>query len=166
MRGMTMNADGSCSWSCRIGKAYHRKTALTGLAAVLVILIILLILYAAVPSLPGQEKEIWPVLIPVGVILLIAVPLMILQYTASDPHEQYSMNGEFVKSGYGKGAVITRFKKIRSVIITPAYLECDDGFRINRIYMPEESRDFIQNTILERIPEGTAVHHALEEDER
>lgn len=42
MHGMTKNADGSCSWSCRIGKAYHRKKALTGLAAVLVILIILL----------------------------------------------------------------------------------------------------------------------------
>ena len=38
------------------------------------IIAVILLIHAFAPSLPGQEKELWVVLIPIGVILLIALP--------------------------------------------------------------------------------------------
>ena len=67
--------------------------------------------YLFMPASHDMQKDIWIPLIPIAVILAIALPLLFLQYTASDPHEQYLMNDEYVKSGYGKSSIYSEFKK-------------------------------------------------------
>lgn len=127
----------------------------------MVIIVVILLIFAFVPSTPGHEKELWVPMIPIGVVLVIALPLLYLQYHASDPHEQYVMNEEYVKSGYGKSSVYTLFRKTTYIEITPKYFELYNGHRRNRIYVPEEDRDFVREFILERLPETASIHHKL-----
>ncbi len=159
MDRVTRNTNGTYSWSCRIDRDYHRKDVFKGLAGIMIIIAVILLIHAFAPSLPGQEKELWVVLIPIGVILLIALPLLFLQYNASDPHEQYAMNEEYIKSGYGKSSVYTNFHKVKSITITPKYMELYDGTRRNRIYVPEEDMDLVREFTLERVPQSAVIHH-------
>ena len=155
MNTITENSDGSLSWSCQIDREYHRQSTVKGIVACLAVILVVLTVYVLVPSQPGQEKSIWVCLIPIGTVIAIAAPLFWLQYTAADPHEGYSMTDESVRSGYGKSAVITVFRKTVRVEVTPDYIELYDGAGRNRIYMPEEDRARIREHILSRLPDTT-----------
>ena len=76
----------------------------------------------------------------IGVILVIGLPLLFLWNSAPDPHEQYLMTDEYVKSGYGKSSIFSEFKKTRELLITPKYIELTGPRSSNRIYVPEEDR--------------------------
>ena len=65
--------------------------------------------------------------------------------------------GEYIKTGYGKSSVFTYFSKVKYVEITPRYIELYDGLKRNRIYVPEEDRDWVQEFVFERIPKGVAI---------
>ena len=157
MERIEKNTDGSYSWHCQIDQDFHRRDTRKGLYGVFVIFAVILFIYVFAPSPHGNKKELWVILVPIGVVLLIALPLLYLQYNASDPHEQYMMNGEYVKTGYGKSSVFTCFSKVKYVEITPRYIELYDGLKRNRIYVPKEDRDWVQEFVFERIPKGVAI---------
>lgn len=154
---LIQNTDGSYSWTCRIDKEYHRHNAIIGLGAVLVVVLVLVLVYAFLPTVPGQNKNLWIIIIPVAVILVIGIPLFYFQFMATEPCERYEMTDEYVKSGYARSAIFSVFKKIKYIEIKPGYFLLYDGRRKNRIYVPEESRDFVQEFILKRIPEGAEI---------
>ncbi|MBQ8094096.1 MAG: hypothetical protein IJ242_11050 [Clostridia bacterium] len=157
---MKSNPDGSYTWECRIPTTYHRHNTWIGFAAVLAIVLVILLLYILVPSLPGQAKSIWLCIIPIGIILIIALPLLYLQSTAKEPHEQYLLTEEFVKSGYGKAAIFTRFEKTKYAEFSAEFIELYDGTFRNRIYAPAEELPFIQDYITKRLPETTQIYTA------
>ena len=105
------------------------------------------------------QNDLWIPLLVIGVILVIALPLIFLWNSASDPHEQYVMTDEYVKSGYGKSSVYSEFKKTRKLLITPKYLELSGPHFVNRVYIPAEDLDRIRDFILERIPAETEIRY-------
>ena len=113
--------------------------------------------YLFMPASHGMQKDIWVPLIPIAVILVIALPLLFLQYTASDPHEQYLMNDEYVKSGYGKSSIYSEYKKIKKMIVTSGYIELIGNFSTNRIYVPAEDMDFVRSYIMQRLPADAEI---------
>ena len=153
MTHVAQNPDGTYSWSCPIEKPYHQKKAIKGVWGCVFIVAFILILYALIPASPHIQKELWVPLIPIAVILAIAIPLLYLQYTASDPHEQYVMTEEYVKSGYGKEAVYAEFKKTKELLVTSEYIELIGNYGRNRIFVPSEDREFILDYIRKRLPE-------------
>lgn len=157
MERVAQDEHGAFRWSCRIDREQNQKAALKGAAACAVIAAVVLLICLMMPAPEGTEKPLWLPLIPLGVILLIAVPLLFMQYTASDPHEQYLMDDSEVKSGYGKSAVLTEFRKTESVTVTSGYLELSDGRCTNRIYVPPEDMDLVREHILKRIPEHAVI---------
>lgn len=159
MGGMNQKPDGSYHWSCRIDQDFHRRSVKKGIWACLIIVGVILAVYAAVPSVPGGRKEIWIVLIPILAVAAVAVPLLVLQYTAADPHESYVMTEEYVKSGYGKGAVYAYFGKTKAMTVTSRYLELTGSHGSSRVYVPEGDMDFVREYVIKRLPEGTAVQY-------
>lgn len=113
--------------------------------------------YLFMPASHGMQKDIWIPLIPIAVILAIALPLSYFQYTASDPHEQYLMNDEYVKPGYGKSSIYSEFKKIKKMIVTPGYIELIGNLTTNRIYVPAEDMDFVRSYIMQRLPADAEI---------
>ncbi|MDO5132581.1 MAG: hypothetical protein Q4D81_06330 [Eubacteriales bacterium] len=159
MDRVTKYPNGSYQWSCRIDTDYHRRSAVRGILGCAFLVAFILILYALMPSKPGISKELWVPMIPIGVILLIAAPLLYLQYSAADPHEQYVMEEDYIQSGYGKGAVLSNYKKTKEMIVAPDYLELIGEFRTNRIYVPAEDMDFVREYIAERLPETALISY-------
>ncbi len=159
MDRITQNTDGSYQWSCRIDTDFHKKSAVKGIWGCVIIIAVIMIIYALLPSGPGREKDIRTALIPVGVVVIIAAPLLFLQYNASEPHEQYVMTNDFVKSGYGKAAIFSEFKKTKELNITANYIELIGAHGSNRIYVPAEDMTFVRDYLIAKMPEGTPIRH-------
>lgn len=153
MDSVTQNRDGIFQWSCRIDKEFHRQSVWKGLLACMLLVVFVLLLFLLMPSTPGQEKTIWPALIPIVTVLVIALPLIFLQYNASDPHEQYIMTDEYIKSGYGKSAIYTNFKETDKFVRTTKFIELTDKHKTNRIYVPADDMEFVCKYIRERLPQ-------------
>lgn len=144
-------------WTCLIDIDYNRQSAKKGLWGIAAITAFILILFFLMPSGPGREKEIWIPFLIIGVILLVGLPLIYLQYSATAPQEEYMMNEEFVKSGYSRSAIFSKYREIKELIITPKYLELIGEKRSNRIYVPAEDMDFVKQYIIQRLPEETKI---------
>ncbi len=150
--------EGTYSWSCPIDKEYHREGAIKGVYAYLIVILFVLVV-GVFFSFNLRDFNWSAVLICIGVISAIALPLLYFSVTASDPHEQYVMTNEYVKSGYGKGSVFTDFGKVKTLVITSSYIELADAHRKNRIYIPQEDMDFVKEYILERVPKEALVSY-------
>ena len=118
-----------------------------------------LIIFFFVSRGTDVRNDWWIPLLVIGVILVIGLPLLFLWNSAPDPHEQYLMTEDYVKSGYGKSSIFSEFKKTRELLITPKYLELTGPRSSNRIYVPEEDMDFVRNFIAERMPEGVNIRY-------
>ena len=150
-------ADNSYIWSCSIDKEFHRRSTRKGLWGCAFLVVFIASVYLFMPASHGMQKDIWVPLIPIAVILVIALPLLYFQYTASDPHEQYLMNDEYVKSGYGKSSIYSEFKKIKKMKVTSGYIELIGNFSTNRIYVPAEDMDFVRSYIMQRLPADAEI---------
>lgn len=159
MGHITKEADGSCKWDCPIEKDYHRRSGWGAILGISAVCIFVFLIFLFTSSGTDAQKDLWIPLLVIGVILLIALPLIFLWNSAEDPHEQYVMSEDYVKSGYGKSAIFSEFKKTGEVTITPKYIELTGKFRNNRIYVPSEDMDFVRDFILDRIPDDAAVRH-------
>ena len=95
----------------------------------------------------------------IAVILLIALPLFYLMYSAENPHEEYLLTEKFVKSGYSRSAIYSNFKKTKEAVITAEYIELTGDFRTNRIYIPAEDMDFVREYIVKRLPENVRIRY-------
>ena len=151
--------DGSYHWSCRIDRDFHRRSAVQGVWACVFIAAFILVICAFMPSRPGETSVFRTALIPVGVVLGIALPLLFLQYHAPNPREQYVLEESHVRSGYGKGSIYTEFRRVRTLIIAPDYMELTDDRRSNRIYVPAEDMAFVREFIMARLPDGINIKH-------
>ncbi|MBR6089597.1 MAG: hypothetical protein IKP86_06665, partial [Anaerolineaceae bacterium] len=107
----------------------------------------------------SAQEDIWIPLLVIGVILLISLPLLFLWNSAADPHEQYILTEEYVKSGYGKSAIFSEFKKTKEVVVTGKYIEMTGKYGINRIYVPAEDMDFVRGHILDRLQPDALVRN-------
>ena len=150
--------DGSYHWSCSIDKEYHMKSVRAGYFGVAAIIVFVLLL-GTVITFSGKDKDFSLILIPVGVVLITAVPLLVFSGNAKDPHQRYDMNEEYVKSGYGQAALFSYFKQARDVTVAGNYIEFAGKFRNNRIYIPREDMEFVKEFILSRIPEDAVIHY-------
>ena len=83
------------------------------MAAVVLICAAVLIIFLITSHGTIAQQDTWIPVLVIGVILVIALPLLFLWNTADAPHEQYVMTEVFVKSGYGRGAIYSEFKKQR-----------------------------------------------------
>ena len=159
MNRIIQNPDGSYQWECPIDQDFHRQSVRKGLCGVLVLcaVVILVFLFAS------RESDVQGVLsIPllvIGVILLIALPLIYLMNSAEDPREQYVMTEDFVRSGYSRSAVYSNFNKTKETVISAKYIELIGDFRTNRIYIPAEDMDFVREYILQRLPENVRIRY-------
>lgn len=159
MSKITQNEDGSFRWDCSIDKDFHRRSGRQGLWGVLGLCAFVLLIFFFMTRGTDAQNDLWIPLLVIGVILVIALPLIFLWNSASDPHEQYVMTDEYVKSGYGKSSVYSEFKKTRKLLITPKYLELSGPHFVNRVYIPAEDLDRIRDFILERIPAETEIRY-------
>ncbi|MBQ6510155.1 MAG: hypothetical protein IJI07_11830 [Flexilinea sp.] len=160
MDRITQAADDSYSWDCSIDRDYHRKTGREGLLGILFLCAIVFFLFLQVSHGTDLNEDLWIPLVVIGVILLISLPLLFLWNSAGDPHERYIMTEDYVRSGYGKSAVYSEFKKTKEVVITGKYIEMIGNYRNNRIYVPPEDMDFVREFILERLPEEVRIRRA------
>ena len=151
--------DGSYHWDCPIDTEYHRKSGRQGLWAVLALCGFVFILFFAISHGRDAAADIWIPLLVTGVILLISLPLLFLWTSASAPHEQYVLTGEYVKSGYGKASIYSEFEKTKEVVITPKYMEMIGKYRTNRIYIPPEDMDFVREFILRHLPDDVKIRN-------
>ena len=159
MDRMSQGPDGSYHWDCSIDIEYHRKTGRKGLLGILVLCAFVFVLFLAISHGEDFRNDIWIPLLVIGVILVIALPLIFLWNSAGDPHERYEMTEEYVKSGYGKSSIYSQFRKIKEVLVTPRYIEMSGDCKTNRIYVPAEDMDFVREFILERIPDDALIRH-------
>ncbi len=159
MERVTQKPDGTYRWSCRIDTEFHRRSAKKGVWGCVIIAAVILIIYALIPSSPRMQKEIWMAFIPIAVVMAIALPLLFLQYRASDPHEQYVMSEDYVKSGYGKSAVYSEFKKTKELTVAPKYIELVGRHGSNRVYVPLEDMDYVRDYIIKRMPEDVNIRY-------
>ena len=157
MNKIVQAADGSYSWDCSIDRGYHRKTGREGLLGILFLCAFVFILFLLVSHGTNLKEDLWIPLTVIGVILLISLPLLFLWNSAGDPHERYIMTEDYVRSGYGKSAVYSEFKKTKEAVITGKYIEMIGNYRNNRIYVPPEDMDFVREFILERLPEEVRI---------
>ena len=160
MKMIIQEPDGSYRWNCSIDTEYHRRSVKSGgIWGVLITCAAMLILFIfCIKSSGGSIKDdIWIPIIVIGTILLIALPLLYLMYSAKDPHEEYLMTEEFVKSGYGRAAVFSSFRKTKEVTMTEKYIELTGPHRTNRIYVPAEDMSFVREYILKRLPDDVVI---------
>ena len=134
MERITRESDGSYHWDCSIDKEYHQESGWQGLWAVLFICIFVFIVFLIISHGTITRGDLWIPLVVIGVILTISLPLIFLWYSAPDPHEQYVLTEDHVKSGYGKDAIYSEFHKTREVVITAKYIEMIGKYRNNRIH--------------------------------
>ena len=158
MNRITQDPDGSYRWDCPIETEYHRRSGQSSLLAVLIICAVVAVVFlVASHGTTDEGNNIWIVFLVIGVILVIAIPLILLWNSAGDPHEQYYMDENYVKSGYGKSSIYSEFKKTKEVIITEKYIEMSGKYRTNRIYIPSDDIDFVREFILKRLPSDTVI---------
>ena len=145
------------TWSALITKSQQQNNTRKGIIALIVIILFMFLLYLLMPVPHGQDRQLWICLVPIGVILLIAVPILLLQAHASNPYETYEVWDTGVKAGYAKAATITFYKKVKSVRVSSRYIELSDGFRTNHIRLPESNGEQISSYILSRLPETAVI---------
>lgn len=158
MDKIRQGSDGKYQWNCSIDRDYHRRTGLKGLIGILGLCAFVFILFLFV-SHGSIKDDLWIPLVVIGVILLISLPLIFMWNSAGDPHEQYEMTEDYVRSGYGKAAIYSEFKKINEAVVTEKYIEMIGKFQNNRIYVPAEDMDFVRDFILKRLPEEALIRH-------
>lgn len=157
MDRVTQEQDGSYHWSCSIDKEFHRKSVNKGLWGAVIIVVFILLIWLFISKSSDQAVSLREPLIVIGVVLVIALPLLYLSGMAEDPHEQYVMNGEYVRSGYGKSSVFSEFGNTESVEITAKYIELAGKRGTNRIYVPEADMDLVRDHILARVPKDAEI---------
>lgn len=160
MKKNTQEPDGSYQWDCSIDTDYHQNSGRQTIWAVLILCFFVLVLFLIINHGSLAWGSLWIPLLVTGVILVIAIPLLFLWNSAADPHEQYVLTEDYVKSGYGKGAIYSEFRKTKEVVITAKYIEMTGKYKNNRIYIPPEDMDFVRDFILERLPDDVVVRHA------
>lgn len=154
MSKITQESNGSYHWDCSIDTEYHKESGRKGLWGVLFLCVFVLVAFFIATGGGGGLGDLWIPLLVIGVILVIAVPLLLMWNSAGDPHEQYEMTEEYVKSGYSKSAIYSEYKKTEEVVFTDKYIEMCGKYGRNRIYVPEEDMEFVREFILKRLPEG------------
>lgn len=159
MNRITQDSDGSWHWNCPIDPSYHRKSGRAGLAAVILICAAVLIIFLITSNGSMAQQDTWIPVLVIGVILLIALPLLFLWNTADAPHEQYVMTEDYVKSGYGRGAIYSQFKKTKEAVVSAKYLELCGNYKNNRIYVPPEDMDLVRDFILNHLPEDVLIRY-------
>ena len=158
MSKITQEEDGSYHWSCSIDKDDHQKAGRRGLWGVVITCAAAVLIFLITSHGTNAQNDLWILLLVIGVILVIALPLLFLWNSAEDPHEQYVMTEDYVKSGYGKSAVFSQFKNMQEVIVTARYIELKDKQYNNRVFIPPDDMDFVREYILQRIPEDAVIH--------
>lgn len=159
MANIIRETNGSYHWDCSIETDYHRRSVKTGLWWILGICAAVFIFFLIAAHGTNAQDEWWIPLLVIGVVLVIALPLFLLWNSAEDPHEQYMMTEEYVKSGYGKSAVFSKFSETKLLVITSKYIELSGPHTVNRIYVPEEDMSFVRNFIVERMPENAEIRY-------
>lgn len=157
MSRIRQEPDGSYHWDCSIDKEYHRKAGRQGVWAVLIVCAVVFITFLIATRGSDLLGDLWEPLLVISVILAITLPLLFLWYAAPDPHEQYVMTEDYVKSGYGQGSIYSEFRRTGGVTITEKYIELTGKYRDNRIYVPSEDMEFIREFILKRLPVDVVI---------
>ncbi len=159
MKRITQEQDGSYRWDCPIDTDHHQKSGKKALAGVLILCAFVIVLFLITTHGTGARDDIWIPLLVTGVILVIALPLLILWNSAGDPHEQYVLTGDYVKSGYGKSSIFSVFRNTKEAVFTANYIEMIGKHQKDRIYVPTGDMDFVREFILERLPDDAVIRY-------
>ena len=159
MNRIIENPDGSYQWECPIDRDFHRKSVRKGLWSIPIFCVVIILVFLVASHGSNMRENLWIPLLVIGVILLIALPLFYLMYSAENPHEEYLLTEKFVKSGYSRSAIYSNFKKIKEAVITAKYIELAEDHKTNRIYVPAEDMDFVKEFILKRLPENVKIRY-------
>ena len=157
MSKITALPDGSYGWSCSIDADYHRQSTKNSIGFCLVFAAVVLVVSGFIALLHQSLEAFWIPVLVIAVIAVLAFPLFFLQMGASSPQEQYLLTPEYVKSGYGKSAVFSRFDRTDVLVLKEHFIELKGKYGENRIYIPAEDMEFVKAYILERIPKNTII---------
>ena len=157
---ISQDSDGSLRWNCSIDKDYHRKFGREGLLGVFFLCAFVFLIFLFVSHGTIAKDDLWMPLSVIGVILVISLPLLFLWNSAEDPHEQYVMTEDYVKSGYGKSSIYSEFKKTNEVTVSEKYIEMSGKYKTNRVYVPPEDMDFVREFILKRLPDDAIIRRS------
>ena len=157
MNRITQEPNGSYKWDCSIDRDYHQRSGREGLWGVLILCAVVLFIFLGISHGENLKEDIWIPLLVIGVILLITLPLLFLWNSAGDPHEQYVMTEDYVKSGYEKSSIYSEFKNTKEVYVTAKYIEMIGKYKNNRIYVSPEDMEFVREFILKRLPEDAVI---------
>lgn len=159
MNRIIQNPDGSYHWECPIDRDFHRQSVRKGLWSVPIFCAVMIIVFLVASHGSNMRENLWIPLLVIAVILLIALPLFYLMYSAENPHEEYLLTEEYVKSGYSRSAIYSNFNKTTKAVITAKYIELTGAHTTNRIYVPAEDMVFVKNFILKRFPENVKIRY-------
>ena len=157
MDRVKMDQNGGYHWSCPVDADYHRQSGRKAFWYILLLCAFVFIVFLIASRGTIAREDYWIPLLVAGVILAVALPLLCLWNSAGDPHEQYELTDDYVRSGYGKSSIYSKFEKTKEVIVTEKYIEMIGSYGSNRIYIPPEDMEVIREFILERLPEDVRV---------
>ena len=156
-RRISKHPDGSCHWFCRIDTAFHKDQTKAGYWAVAAIIAFVILAGFFMAARNRAWNTLWIPLLVSGVVLLIALPLLHMSMNAEAPMEEYWMNGDYVKAGYGRSAVFTHFRKVQSLNACPDHLDLVEKGKTRRIYVPPEDIDLVTSYIIDHLPDSASV---------
>ena len=78
MDRVTQQPDGSYHWSCSVEKEFHQKSVKSGLWGCVILVVFILTVYFVIHGTADFKESIWIALLPIGVVLVIALPLLLL----------------------------------------------------------------------------------------
>ena len=157
MDRVTKDASGIYCWSCSIDRDFHQKAAEQGKTACIIAFSVLALVAGMFAVMTRSSEMLWLSLLIIGGVLGLSLLLFRLYASAEDPHEQYQMTEEYVRSGYGRSAVYSDFDKTTSATFSPRYIELTRKGKAHRIYVPAEDMAFVRDYILSRLPAETDI---------
>ena len=162
MYRVTKQPNGSYVWNCAIDPEFNRKNVKEGMRACWIIGAVVLGFGALTAALNRSLTTLWVALLVDAIFLGMTGLLFRQTMKAEDPQECYVMSDTSLQIGYGRSAVVTHYKKVEALRITPRYMELCYGKKVRRFYVPEEDREFVRDHIRARLPANVRIR---EEDE-
>ena len=154
---VTKQPDGSYRWICRIDTAFHKDQTKAGYWAVAAIIAFVILAGFFMAARNRAWNTLWIPLLVSGVVLLIALPLLHMSMNAEAPMEEYWMNDDYLKAGYGRNAVFTHFRIVQSLNVFPDHLELVEKGKTRRIYVPPEDIGLVTSYIIDHLLDSASV---------
>ena len=164
-RRVTLQENGTYLWSSVVDRDFEREANKMALRICVVMEVLVLLLGA---GLSIHYRSLSSFGIVAGCIaasmLITAGVIHGLNSMPGEVRNTYLLTDTFIRSGSGRHAFYYDFKRTRTVIITPWYIEMKSKFNGFRVYVPEEDMPFVRDYIMMRMPVGIEIRYESMEE--